>query len=275
MRRHIVLAVGTVLISSGSMADYGRHVSFWAGWQGAQMGDVQSSLEDVANGSKSDFLYLFGGTAHTNSSASNGGFSGGIEYTAITNETLGWGARLGYASAGEYDSSVTGSGASGETYFEEWNLNTSVIPLMAGLVIHGGDANEIQLRGALFLGVAFASATMKQAGDISVPWMSYRDSYSTSVPLSGHGFCGDASVRVSMNMSSHAVVFAEVGYVLAKVNEMTFDRNVDFDGDGVIDYKKGSHVEESNSTKPLGFDFSGGSVRVGISFILGQTRGNG
>lgn len=264
----VIVLLGALLISgtsahAGTGSDTGKRWRF-GGWIGgasvnlhAIEDDARLSAEFLAN----DFVAAYGGTARPEIHRDHGAGVIGIEIGYLTDGASGLGIKIGLVDPTEITGEVIGDGGSGESLRAFWTLETDMTAVLFGGWMQGGRPVGFHYRGSLYWGPAFGVAD--ETFSVSTFTPPFSTDFSAFIPYAGSTFAVEISGGCGYGLSRTLSLYVEMALLMAKIQKMEAEENVDVDGDGIDDVRKGDAFSD-DSGNTLAFDFSGVQGKFGI-----------
>jgi len=269
--RTIVLAGLSVIagVTSALAADVGPFaIDVRGGFTTASMSqlnaDAQKSVDDFK-----DNAFINGDTVDDASytKLSGGAYvRGGLSYAV--SPLLSLGARGGYMSAGQgklvmnsHSSVPDGFGGTINTVTRQTSKFTATaIPIMVGGSVRRPVSDRFAWTGALYVGEGMATFNTDDNGTGSVTdtLFSFSSSYTAAgkSTYTGSALALEVTVGFDYQLASSLSLGGDLGYHMLKVAKVKATDDVDYDGDGVADVRKGDvYVDDKNNAIPI--DFSG------------------
>lgn len=233
MKKLITLLLGIVMIMALSHKKVlGEiEISPWVGFTTVAMGDVNDLFKEMSESLPAgDKIEEIGS-----------GLTLGVDLMFEVDEGIKIGPRIGYILPSKSKNDIEGI---------KFNIATSLIPIQFG----GKYSTELQ-EGLNFTGGAFVGIGLgKFVSEMKIP------GETIEFPYSGSGLVFDLSAGIDYALAENIAIGANLGYRLAKIAEMTADKDVEVD-----DLKKGDKIKDDND-KAVEIDFSGVSIAATIQF---------
>lgn len=268
-------AIALVFLFLGSA--YAGEIGQWRispaiGYATIDLADVNKDTVDFAKYEVSDFVDYLNiwssiGSAKYSVEQVESGFVGSMDLGYQVSSQGGVGFRFGYLKPGDITMKVTGSGNGGESIYDKGTISMSVISVMAGGWIEGGEKVGLNYSGFLYAGPSFASSETTRKYQFSDTVLSIYSTMGYTAESSGSAFGADLGGKFGYGFSEKASVFIEAGYRILAISKMKATKDVDMDKDGIVDVEKGD-VENNIDGDPLEYAFSGISLKVGVQYLF-------
>jgi len=266
----LILVLGALIFSERCMAESGNwRVSVAGGYGTVGMVAVNENAEansEILAKQMEAEVAVYGPTEAPSMKVdkSTGGVSLGVDLGNKVSSRGGITVRAGYLKPNELSIRASARKVSQPgigDQFASINITTAitVISLMAGGWIEGGEKRGVNYSGFLFVGPAQASSVVK--GQYMVTG-SGQGAYSYA--YSGTGIGGEIGGRLGVGIGKASSMFVETGYRLITIGKMKADKDYDDLNDGTIDLKKGTVIKDV-AGKALKFDFSGINIKAGFT----------
>ncbi len=267
----LLLTAGNPVRANGDAPQKPWRIGAWIGRAYVDLGDVEADRLQEGKALANEFMTDWWGSGVGNGGSTTvkvddvkAGATIGAEVGYLVNPTLGLGVKVGVLQPPDLTSEVTGTGDFNETLKYSETIETSLIPLLFGGWVEGGKPVGFHYRGSLFLGPSFGSGEAKLSHSFTDPTGFFpNESLSATVPLSGNAFAFEVGAGVGYGLSDTLSLFVDVLYLAANVKEMKATKDVDVNGDGVIDVKKGDADTDANN-KAIAYNFSGLNLKLGV-----------
>lgn len=238
MKKLITLLLGIVMIMALSHKKVlGEiEISPWVGYTTVAMGDVNDLFKKMSED-------LPPGVEKIEEIGS--GLTLGVDIMFEVDEGIKIGPRIGYILPSKSKNDIQGI---------KFNIATSLIPIQFG----GKYSIELQ-EGLNFIGGAFVGIGLGKV----VPEMDMTiipGGTKVEIPYSGSALVFDLSAGIDYALAENVSIGANLGYRLAKISEMTADKDIADEN-----VKKGDKLEDMEN-KPVEVDFSGVSIAATIEF---------
>jgi len=155
----------------------------------------------------------------------------------------------------------------------EQTVDASLIPLMVGGRYSTKITDKISLLGGIYLGYGLANyKSVKKSEEIYYEFVitnlksgvkmanSLQPSQNVEVPADGSGFVGEISADVKYAITPNVSLGVNLGYRLAKIDELKATKDVP-----EFNIKKGDVIKDENG-KTIPADYSGLTIGVGLTF---------
>ncbi len=147
-------------------------------------------------------------------------------------------------------------------YNQKTTINTSLIPLEAGLIVKLElPATPISIMAGVYVGYGFAFASFKNDIDAIGQTATFTQ------PFNGGGFIGELPAEVNFKLSSVVSLNIIAGYRYAKIAKMLQSEDVRYNGIPGISIPVGAKndILKDSDNNNLAFDFSGVNIGAGLS----------
>lgn len=264
----VTVLLGALLISGTSGyatngSDMGKRWRFggWIGGASVNLHAIEDDARLFAEFLANDFVAAYGGTADWEVLGEHDAGVIGIEIGYLVDGMSGLGIKIGLVDPHAMTGEIIGDGASGEFLNVFWTLETEMTSVLFGGWVQGGRTVGFHYRGSLYWGPAFGVADETFSGALFAFPVS--TSFSAFIPYEGNTFAVEISGGLGYGLSRTLSLYVDVALLMAKIPRMEAMENVDVDGDGIDDVRKGEAFSD-NSGNILAFDFSGLQGKFGI-----------
>jgi hypothetical protein len=250
----------------------GFEFSVQGGLTGVAMDDFNTALEGFLKGKAAGFVdYLLytgsDGSASWKAEEAKAGksFSGQIGYATSPNFTLG--AEIEYITLPTITGKVTGAGIFSESIDFSMDADTSLLALMVGAAVKGGERKGANYRGFLYGGPIWATMEITERQHFVDPFFAFDETYHATFKEEGSGIAVKFGGEVGYGITDAVSIFVAGGYRFAKIAKMKSDRGVDWDQDGIDETDKGETYKDKDENT-VEFDFSGYILNLGVRFLF-------
>jgi hypothetical protein len=250
-------------------------------------GAMESFTRDYMNVPDGTGLSRYVSSVNYSVEKADKGVSYGIDVGYRAFEGGGLGFRIGYLKPADIKVSGHGSGAKpvrtwqmdpgdgvwkwmitgwvpgGVEFSDEVVESSVVLSLLSGGWIEGGDPDGLNYSGFVYAGPSIAWDTTKQRQSVSDSYLGLSHSADYTSEASGMQAGMEAGGRLGLGLNGYASLFAEFSFRYQEIAYMRQSKDVDVDGDGVTDLKKGVRINGTNDA-PLIFNYSGVSFKTGV-----------
>ncbi|MCP4648926.1 MAG: hypothetical protein GY853_02435 [PVC group bacterium] len=264
-----------LLLSSISFAGEKKiNIGLWGGYNTISMKDVNDELaaygQDLKTGLESAIPLLAAqgltGTVDLATTELKSALGGGVELTYKVFPNFLAGIKTGYFSlgSGECESTLTASaGPISLTLRQAITSSGSLIPVLAGGRYYYPIDKNLYLNGGLFAGMSFANTNIELGGETNIPGQSVMKFKLSST---GSAFTMDGRIGITYKDSTDTTFGLSLGYFMANIAEMTAQKDIDADGDGINDIEKDKPLRSITTNEIVANDFSGISIALELAF---------
>jgi hypothetical protein len=170
-----------------------------------------------------------------------------------------------YVIPADTNSAVHGvDGSFKSEYYSSERFSSKVLAVMPGIKCRVPISDGVNIRISAHAGGSNAWVNQDQEYIWRTTFANTQ--YTARIPLLGWGLTGDIRGGMEFALNKTFGLVIEGGYHYLRFLRMNVRKNVDRDGDGVIDYTKGGYIYWYHTPdRPLHFDYSGWSLNAGIS----------
>ncbi len=246
------------------------------GYTTVSLEDVRWNLEDllkVKSGAFVDYLYSTGsyGSGIYELEYPKGAYSVEAGLIYMVTDRIGLGGQVEYLIIPEFNGNVTGWGAFGESIDYRATINTALVPVLFGIYAETEvTPGAIALGGRIMAGPVFASGDVSEQQlfmDPSWPAFALAATWNGDYPMSGHGIAYEICANAVYGITERTHMYVELAYRGANLKSMSIDRNVDMDGDGIFEIRRGDEFRDI-AGGVLPWQFSGVKLSLGLRFII-------
>ena len=212
-------------------------------------------MNKILQSQKEQFdLMNYGGTGSTSLTKFGSGMFLAVDagYEVLSGISIG--PKIVYLSCSQAKITAEGS-LSGLSFKIEQTVDASLMPLMVGGYYSTKITDKISLLGGIYLGYGLANLKSVARGE-----QTGQPSQSVEVPNDGSGFVGEISADVKYAIAPNVSLGVNLGYRLAKIDELKATKDVP-----EIYVKKGDVIKDANG-KTIPADYSGLTIGVGLTF---------
>ena len=149
------------------------------------------------------------------------------------------------------------------TLADEGTISSYAASLLAGGWIEGGEKQGLNYSAFIYAGPSYARRKAVQKTDFTDSYYSYTYSMAYTSEASGMQAGFELGGKLGYGVGDYASFFAEFGFRYQEIAYMREARDIDVDGDGIIDIHKKDRAVDFNGT-PVVYNFSGVSLKAGI-----------
>jgi len=274
MKKNLIAVLVVTLASIVYAEKLNLNIS--AGYVTVGMDDMNKSLQSQKEqfDQTIEFLKDFGGTGSTSLTKFGSGIFLAVDagYEVLSGISIG--PKIVYLSCSQAKLTAEIPAITGIINIEQ-TVDASLIPLMVGGRYSTKITDKISLLGRVYLGYGLANyKSVKKSELIGTYFLSsitnlksgvkidnsLQSSQNVEVPAGGLGFVVEISADVKYAITPNVSLGVNLGYRLAKIDELKATKDVP-----EFDVKKGDVMKDENG-KTIPADYSGLTIGVGLTF---------